>query len=232
MKHNIQDSNKIIKFIINRFIGKFDLLTKSINLLLQEKKDYSKTHKSYYPVPAMLLCCSLLDSLRRINYIWHNGKDGNENKDNGRQYKSFLDKYLIKNKQYQEFSYNFSSQILYEIRCDLVHSFGLKKYYKERNILLLISDLNISQKNKIKEIVKAKEKKKSWIINILGPRDLIKLSKCAMEQMLIVYQDQLMRTVELNNNLLELYEDTKETEEIYEVIEKGSSRYQKIFGNI
>ena len=57
-----------LKIILVRFGNKFEVLTKTVNQILKENKNYLQTGKAYYLVPVMLLTCCLLDSLRRFNY--------------------------------------------------------------------------------------------------------------------------------------------------------------------
>ncbi len=134
-----------LRFITEQLIEANNLLFNSIKTLYKE--DDKNSGKLYHPISVMLLSFCFIDCLRRLNYIFENGKDGKENFNNKINYEDFLNRFIINNDKYNQYNYSFDANSLYQIRNDLVHSFGLKRIYNNDIFNFVGGDLFESKKN-------------------------------------------------------------------------------------
>lgn len=173
-----------LKFVIGEMNERLKALFKLTKILYKEESQ--KDGRIYYPIAVLLLNFCFMDFLRRYDYILINGKDGYENSANKKKYIKFLDKFIINNDKYKEYKYSFTAEQLYEIRCDLVHSFGLKSLYQKESFTFVGGTGVDNIIKKLKPIYK---------MNILKMTDFQEIIKSGIKKMLYEYKKLLLKEV-------------------------------------
>lgn len=209
-----------IKFLLEKITDLHGILIWAINRLIKEGND-EPPEKTYYPVPSLLLCFCFLDFLKRFNYIWENGKNGQENCDNALNYKLFLNSFIIDNKEYIDKEYSFTAKDLYSVRTSLVHEFCLKEFYN-RNYISFVDGKLFEDRGKINEfrgIISKQKKINLENIKIIIIRDFLLIIKCGIKKMFDKYEADLMLLAknrqELPPSLDDLYEELKQNTYFY-----------------
>lgn len=214
-----------LKYIVDELYEAYNTLFISVKTL-QKEENSNLGNKAYYLTPVLLLCFCFIDFLRRFNYIFENGKDGKEDSNNAKNYKEFLNYFIINNEKYKEYNYSFVADDLYKIRNDLVHSFGTRHIYN--NIYFEFLDGFISQNKKSLETLKAVIKGEYSLVKkvyIIIPMQFLEIIKCGTKKMLKEYGDQLMTEVKKGKTrvkkLNDLYGELKNTTRYYKKIKKS-----------
>jgi len=221
-----------IKFILDKLLERNNILYWSFNRLFKKGSDEPE-NKAYYPVPVLLLCFCFLDFLRRFNYIWENGKDGRENKNHRTNYIDFLDQFIISNDRYTKYNYSFGAEDLYNIRNDLVHSFGLRET-SHRLCISFVDGLYFNNKEKLNNLEKELMNNSPELggIHLIKIGQFIEIIKCGIQKMSDKYRDQLIKVIQEKNpeqskqlkiRLNELYKELKNTTCYFEEILRSSN---------
>ena len=206
-----------LDFIVKELLEANNLLFVSVNTLYKE--EVRDDEKTYYPIIVLLLCFCFIDALRRFNYIFNNGKNGNENNNNAINYKKFLSQFLINNKEYKKYCYCFSADNLYEIRNDLVHSFSIRENY-DNDFFSFVGGNFFENKKAIIELEEICKKKhpsarKNHIITL---KSFLEIIKQGMLDMFEEWKGEIIKNKEsedFKSHLDDLYSDLEDTIRYY-----------------
>jgi hypothetical protein len=215
-----------MKFILDRLLEFHGVLVWAVSTLAGEE-DNGPEDKIYYPVPSLLLIFCFLDFLKRFDYIWNYGKDGNENKDNCINYKKFLNDFIIGNEKYSEGRYTFNAGELYGIRCDLVHSFCLKEFYDGSYIHFVDGTYFDEKSMNILRDGCSKEKRININkVKVIKIHDFLSIVKSGILGMIENYKMQREKDNKLPFSLDELYEDLEKSIVYYLHLSPGFQKKQ------
>jgi len=181
----VNDKEKL-EYVMKELFEGSNLLFVSVRTLYKEKYGNNE-RKIYYPIAVLVLCFCFLDFLRRFDYIFKHGKDGNENKDNKSRYISLLNRLIINNDKYKEYNYSFKAEDLYEIRSGLVHSFGLKYIYGNGKKFISFIGGDFAEKREIVEKLRRRTKVKNPSVEevyIITFKSFLEIIKDGLRKML------------------------------------------------
>jgi hypothetical protein len=197
----MSDEEKKIEYSVDKILEFHSILMWAINRLIKNNSDEPRG-KAYYPIPSLILCFCFLDFLRRFDYIWKNGKDGKENQGNKINYTSFLKNFIIQNDEYNDKNYSFTADELYDIRCDLIHSFCLKDLYKN-NYISFVDGIFFNTEenlNNLKKIISTQKKINLQDVKIIKIYDFLNIIKTGIKKMFDEYKNQLLATIKSHQN--------------------------------
>lgn len=230
-KKVVSDKEKL-EYVIKELFEGLDLLFVSIRTLYKEEGVKNK-RKLYYPIAVLLLCFCFLDFLRRFDYIFKHGKDGNENKENRDKYINLLNRFIINNNKYREYNYSFKAEDLYEIRSDLVHSFGLKYIYGDGKKFISFIGGDFAEKKEAVEKLKIRTKIKHPSVeevHIITIKYFLEIIKDGLKKMLNEHKHLLLAEIKkegpkpLIAHLDDLYNELKNTTRYYFGIKRPPSK--------
>jgi ABC-type sugar transport system permease subunit len=213
-----------LKYIVDELYEAYNTLFVATGTLLKEETT-NLDNKLYYLTPVLLLCFCFIDFLRRFNYIFENYKDGKEDFNNAKNYKEFLNYFIINNEKYKEYNCFFTADDLYKIRNDLIHSFGISHIYNDIHFEFL--DGSIALDKEFLKVFESAIKEKYPLVKkvcIMTPRQFLEIIKCGIKKMLNEYENQLMIEIKESKvrvkRLSDLYNELKNTTRYYKEIKK------------
>ena len=199
------DINAKLSFVVSELNERFGALLKLTSLLYKED---SENGKLYHPVAVLLLTFCFIDFLKRFNHILILGKDGSENQDNKSNYINFLNKFVINNAKYDDCKCSFTAEQLYGMRCDLVHSLGVKSFYGG-------TQLSFVGGTDIDDIINYFRLDKAFLPKVSDLQEIIKYGMKLMlfeyERLLLIEAGKREEDSPLSKNINTLFDDLNET---------------------
>lgn len=211
-RHDMNEIEQKLKYILDEVLEANSLLLVSIRTLYKEEP---KENKLYFPVSVLILCFCFLDFLKRVDYIMKNGKDGKEDKNNAKNYKNFLEEYIIGNCKYNEYKFSFTSDMIYDYRCELIHSFSIREGHAKDEIGITFIWGKLGEVGRIKRELEKKGCKNK--VEVISAKKFLDIIKEGVHKMLREHENLLTKesSKEALKNLSDLYNDLEGTTRYY-----------------